>query len=165
VLHHGAFFESSRRRLAAKGLVLLDFPSTPERLGPAAAALMELVTSAGLVHEGDAELERQLRRVVARPLPKGWSITSGTGETIVAATAAMLAVHSCADGPEGAAQRAAAGDDHVLATIRRLQFRTHQPDPVRQTRRLASARDARTSSPRPMPTEARRCCWVESQRR
>lgn len=54
---------------------------------------MELVTSGAVVHEGDAELERQLGRVVARPLPEGSSVTSGTGETIVAATTAMLVVH------------------------------------------------------------------------
>jgi len=37
VLHHGAFFEPSRQRLVKAGVVMLDFPSTAERLGPAAA--------------------------------------------------------------------------------------------------------------------------------
>ena len=49
----------------------LDVPSTPERMTPDAATLMQLVTSGALVHDGDAELERQVARVVAkqRPIP------------------------------------------------------------------------------------------------
>jgi hypothetical protein len=54
---------------------------------------MQLVTSNALVHDGDPELERQVARVVAKERPKGWAIGSGTGEPIVAAQAAMLAVH------------------------------------------------------------------------
>jgi hypothetical protein len=73
--------------------VTLDVPSTPERMTPAAAALMQLVTSGALVHDGDCELARQVGRVVAKQRPKGWAIESGTGEPIVAAQAAMLAVH------------------------------------------------------------------------
>lgn len=33
VLHHGALFEPSRQRLARQKIVLLDVPSTPERVG------------------------------------------------------------------------------------------------------------------------------------
>ena len=52
-----------------------------------------LVTSGALDHDGDRELARQVARVVAKQRPKGWAIESGTGEPIVAAQAAMLAVH------------------------------------------------------------------------
>ena len=55
VLHHGAFFESSRQRLEKAGVVTLDVPTTPEKVAPAAATLMQLVTSGALVHDGDAE--------------------------------------------------------------------------------------------------------------
>lgn len=85
VLHHGAFFEPSRQRLAKAGVVLLDLPSLPERIGPAAAALMQLVTSRMHVHDGDEELGRQMGRVVAKPTPKSWSVASGSGEPIMAA--------------------------------------------------------------------------------
>ena len=71
----------------------LDVPSTSERMTPAAETFMQLVTSGNLAHDGDAELERQVARVVAKQRPKGWAIESGTGEPIVAAQAAMLAVH------------------------------------------------------------------------
>jgi len=93
VLHHGAFFEPSRQRLERQDVATLDVPSTPERLTPAAETLMQLVTSGGLVHDGDPELARQMARLVAKERPKGWAVESGTGETIVAAQASMLAVH------------------------------------------------------------------------
>ena len=93
MLHHGAFFEPSRQRLEKHRVVTLDVPSTPERMTPAAATLMQLVTSGALVHDGDLELARQVARVVAKQRPKGWAIESGTGEPIVATQAAMLAVH------------------------------------------------------------------------
>lgn len=93
ILHHGAFFEPSRQRLAKDGVVMIDWPSSAERLAPAAAALMQQVISGELVHDGSDELTIQVGRVVARERPRGWAIESGTGETIVAAQAAMLAVY------------------------------------------------------------------------
>jgi hypothetical protein len=104
-LYHGAFFEGSRQRLQREKFVLLDVPSTPERIGPAAAALMERVTSRALVHDGDAELSHQIGRVAARPWPKGWAIDSSTGETIVAAQAAMLAIHRAMTAPRPPSRR------------------------------------------------------------
>lgn len=106
VVCHGAFFEPSRQRLAGEGVVMLDVPSTPERLGPAAASLMQLVTSGMLTHDGDPETSRQMARITARPVPKGWALTSGTGEPIVAAQAAMLAVQRALTAPR-APERAA----------------------------------------------------------
>jgi phage terminase large subunit-like protein len=99
VLHHGAFFEPGRQRLAKAGVVTLDLPSTAERVGPAAAALMQQVTASSLVHDGDRELTRQMLHVVAKPTPKGWSIASGTGEPVAAAIAAMLAVQRALTAP------------------------------------------------------------------
>ena len=78
---------------------MLDFPSTAERLGPAAAALMQQVTARTLVHDGDGELGRQMARVVARMAPRGWSVASGTGEPVMAAIAAMLAVQRALTAP------------------------------------------------------------------
>ena len=79
VVCHGAFFEPSRQRLAGEGLVMLDVPSTPERTGPAAAALMQLVTAGTLTHDGDPETARQMSRVTARAVPKGWALASASG--------------------------------------------------------------------------------------
>ena len=84
---------------------MVDVPSTPERITPAAETLMSLVTSRVLVHDGDAELAAQMRNVLARPAPQGWAIDAAvdarTNQTrrIVAAQAAMLAVHRARTAP------------------------------------------------------------------
>ena len=44
--YHGSFFEGSAQTLRAERLVMIDVPSTPERLTPAAETLMSLVTHA-----------------------------------------------------------------------------------------------------------------------
>jgi hypothetical protein len=71
------------------------------------STLMQLVTSGALVHDGDVELARQVGRVVAKQQPKGWSVESGTGEPIVAAQAAMLAVHHAMTAPKPVDRRMA----------------------------------------------------------
>ncbi len=97
--YHGSFFEGSAQTLREERLVMVDVPSTPERITPAAETLMSLVTSRSLVHDGDGELTAQMANVLARPAPKGWAIDAAvdtrTNQTrpIVAAQAAMLAVH------------------------------------------------------------------------
>jgi hypothetical protein len=93
LLHHEAFFEPSRQRLERAGMVTMGVPSSQERLTPAAETLMQAVTSGILTHDGDPELVVQMGRLMAKQKPRGWAIESGTGEPIVAAQAAMLAVH------------------------------------------------------------------------
>jgi phage terminase large subunit-like protein len=103
--YHGSFFEGSAQTMRAERLVLVDLPSTPERLTPAAETLMSLVTSRLLVHDGDPELEAQMGNVLARPAPKGWAIEAAIDtrtnqpRRIVAAQAAMLAVHRAMTAP------------------------------------------------------------------
>lgn len=104
--YHGSFFEGSAQTLRAERLVMIDLPSTPERLTPAAETLMSLVTSRQLVHDGDPELAEQIGSVVARPVPKGWAIDAATDlrtgqpRRIVGAQAAMLAVHRAMTAPK-----------------------------------------------------------------
>lgn len=93
VLHHTAFFEPSRQRLVRHRVVMVDWPSSTERLAPAAAALMQQVTAGTLVHDGASDLAQQMGRLVAVERPKGWAVESRSEETIVGAQAAMLAVH------------------------------------------------------------------------
>lgn len=81
--YHGSFFEGSAQTLRQERLVMVDVPSTPERITPAAETLMGLVTSRALVHDGDAELAAQIRNVLARPAPKGWAIDAAIDEGIV----------------------------------------------------------------------------------
>jgi phage terminase large subunit-like protein len=103
--YHGSFLEGSAQTLRAQRLVMVDVPSTPERITPAAETLMSLVTSRALVHDGDPELAAQVRHVRARPAPKGWAIDAAVDartnqpRPIVAAQAAMLAVHRAMTAP------------------------------------------------------------------
>lgn len=96
----GAFTEGSRQRFQDKGAIVTDIPSTPERLTPAAETLMQLAISGALVHDGNAELAEQWRNVAAKPMPKGWKPEPIDPDLpIVAARAAMLAVHRAVDAP------------------------------------------------------------------
>jgi len=105
VAYHGSFFEGSAQTLQREGIVLVDVPSSPERLTPAAETLMSLVTSRALVHDGEDELARQMASVVAKPAPKGWSVAAATDarshepRRIVAAQAAMIAVQRAMTAP------------------------------------------------------------------
>ncbi len=99
VAYHGSFFESSAQRLRAMGVVTTDIPNTQDRISPAAETLMEKVVNQQLIHDGDAELARQVGNVVAVPAPKGWTIQAPTNtrRRIVAAQAAMIAVRRAAE--------------------------------------------------------------------
>jgi len=84
---------------------MVDVPSTPERITPAAETLMGLVTSRALIHDGDVELAAQIGNVLARPAAKGWAIEAAVdarthqSRRIVGAQAAMLALHRAMTAP------------------------------------------------------------------
>lgn len=101
IAYHGSFFAGSAQRLRDEGLALVDIPNSQERVVPAAETLMELVVNRRLVHDGDAELARQVGNVVAKAAPKGWILQppSGSRRRIVAARAAMIAVHRAVNAP------------------------------------------------------------------
>ena len=100
IAYAGAFFAGSAQRFRAEGAALVDVPSTPERLTPAAETLMQHVSAGTLVHDGNEELARQLANVVAKPMPKGWKPEPiDPDQPIVAARAAMLAVHHAITAP------------------------------------------------------------------
>jgi hypothetical protein len=114
--HHGAFMSGSAQRLAKDGLVVVDVPSTPERITPAAESLMAAVTEGRLEHDGDAVLGREMSNVRARPAPKGWTIEAaadarvGSSGRIIAAQAAMLAVHRAMTAPSATVRRMRGGN-------------------------------------------------------
>ncbi len=100
IAYAGAFFEGSAQRFRAERAALVDLPSTPARLKPAAESLMQLVGRRELVHDGDADLAEQMGDVVATPAPEGWKPAPRNEEApIVAAIAAMLAVHRAVTAP------------------------------------------------------------------
>lgn len=96
----GAFTAGTYQRFRAEGAALVNVPSTPERLWPAAETLMQHVSAGTLVHDGNEELARQLANVVAKAMPKGWKPEPlDPDQPIVAARAAMLAVHHAITAP------------------------------------------------------------------
>lgn len=100
IAYAGAFFAGSAQRFRAESAALVDIPSTPERLTPAAEVLLQLVMTGALVHDGDEELARQWQNVVAKQMPKGWKPAPLDPEIpIVAPRAAMIAVHRALTAP------------------------------------------------------------------
>jgi len=100
IAYAGAFFEGSAQRFRAERAALVDVPSTPERLAPAAETLMQLVQRSELVHDGDPDLAEHIADVVATPATKGWKPAPRNEESpIVAAIAAMFAVHRAHTAP------------------------------------------------------------------
>lgn len=102
---HGAFLEGVAQRLRAGGAVVVDQPSSPERLTPAAEAVRERLFAGALRHDGDPATARHMTNVAARPAPKGWVVgaqldADGKPQPIVAATAVMLAVHRAMTAPD-----------------------------------------------------------------
>lgn len=93
IAYHGTFFERSAQALREQGLVMVDFPPTPERMSLAAEALKEAAIAGKLVHDGDAELGRQMGWVTARETSRGWLIEPDEDQRIPAAKAAMISVH------------------------------------------------------------------------
>jgi hypothetical protein len=100
IAYAGAFFEGSAQRFRAERAALVDIPSSPARLKPAAETLMQLVQRGELVHDGDPDLAEQMGDVIATPAPEGWKPEPRNEDVpIVAAIAAMLAVHRAQSAP------------------------------------------------------------------
>lgn len=100
VTYHGAFFETSAQQLAKRGVVVVDYPHSQERLGPASETLHNLATAGLLVHDGDDVLAAHVEAVVAKQVDKGWRIVAPLGRRrITAAIAAMVAVHRAVNAP------------------------------------------------------------------
>lgn len=89
----GAFTAGTHERFRSKGAIVVDIPSTPERLTPAAETLMQHVSRGVVVHDGDEETARQWANVKAKQMPKGWKPEAiDPSIPIVAPRAAMLAL-------------------------------------------------------------------------
>lgn len=100
IMYAGAFFAGSEQRLREDDAALEDVPSTPARMGPASETLLQHTRAGTLAHDGNAELARQLANVVAKPTATGWNPEPlDPDQPIVAARAAMLAVHRAVTAP------------------------------------------------------------------
>jgi hypothetical protein len=99
VAYNGAFFARSAQLLQGRGLVMVDLPNTPARIGPAAETLMGMVLGHQLEHDGDPELATQMTSLVGRETNIGWTLAAGpelrpgVPRRVEGALATVLVVH------------------------------------------------------------------------
>jgi len=87
--------ERSAQMLESEGATLIESPQNDSRMVPASQALFDLVKQGVIAHDGDPELRRQIRSVVAEQKPRGWRISKAKSRhKIDAAVATAMAVHA-----------------------------------------------------------------------
>jgi phage terminase large subunit-like protein len=60
--------------LGQRGITVLDWPQSNERVCPASQRLRDLIVDGRLRHPGDRDLDRAVEIAVARQVPRGWRI-------------------------------------------------------------------------------------------
>ena len=117
------------------------------------------MTAGTLVHDGDPETARQMSRVTARAVPKGWALASASGESIVAPVAAMLAVQRALTAPRLPDRT----DDRPRRGNRALGVL--EDDASLAVPRLAArgpSRPRAPTAPAPLPDPAEPLSWVRT---
>lgn len=96
--------------LAEDGLNMVEVPQTDTQMVPASQSLYEAIMSEEIVHDGDPEMRRHVRSVIAKQKERGWRISKPVGSdkhvdgAIALAIAVRLALanettESLSDGP------------------------------------------------------------------
>jgi phage terminase large subunit-like protein len=60
--------------LGQRGIAVLDWPQSNERVCPASQRLRDLIVDGKLRHPGDQDLDRAVEIAIARQVPRGWRI-------------------------------------------------------------------------------------------
>ena len=60
--------------LGQRGIAVLDWPQSNERVCPASQRLRDLIVDRKLRHPGDRDLDRAVEIAIARQVPRGWRI-------------------------------------------------------------------------------------------
>ncbi len=79
VLYDPFFFVRSAEVLEGRGLNMIEFPQTDNRMIPASQTLFELIKTQHLVHSGNPTMRRHVRSVVSKEKERGWRISKPTG--------------------------------------------------------------------------------------
>lgn len=87
-------YGSHADRLTDDGLYMVEFPQTDAHMVPASQSLYEQIMGDRIVHDGDEEMRRHIRSVVAKTKERGWRISrpAGTDKHVDAAVAMAMAV-------------------------------------------------------------------------
>jgi hypothetical protein len=90
-------FVDSAQELAADGLDMIEVPQHESRLMPMSQAFFEFAKEGLLAHDGNPDLARHIRNVVATQKARGWRIDkpSHGRANIDGALAAAMAVLGC----------------------------------------------------------------------
>ena len=94
-------FERSAQDLKAEGLNMVEYPQADSRMIAASQTLFELIKQGVIAHNGDPDLRRHIRNVVAEIKPRGWKISKVSPHSpkhIDAAIGMALAVHQASHG-------------------------------------------------------------------
>lgn len=65
--------------LAEDGLNMVEVPQTDTQMVPASQSLYEAIMSEEIVHDGDPEMRRHVRSVIAKQKERGWRISKPVG--------------------------------------------------------------------------------------
>jgi phage terminase large subunit-like protein len=83
-------FLESAEILAERGFPMVEFPQNAARMAPASETLYELITERRIVHDGNAELKRQILSAVAAPTDRGgWRISKRRSQERIDAAVAL----------------------------------------------------------------------------
>lgn len=77
VVYDPRFLEVMGRTLEDEGIPMVEFPQSPERMGPACQMLYDDILTGEIEHDGDPELAAHVAAAVMRETDRGWTLTKG----------------------------------------------------------------------------------------
>lgn len=84
------YFELAAERLEEDdGLVVIQFDQQPTRMAPAVGLTFDSIIAGTIVHDGDAELARQVKAAVKRQWERGFTLSKGKSRIRIDACVAM----------------------------------------------------------------------------
>jgi len=88
-------FQQSMLELAERGILIMDFPQSNARMGPASERLHAAIVERRLTHRDDEALNRHVRQAIARDTPRGWRLDKlKSRDTIDAVVALAMSVEA-----------------------------------------------------------------------
>lgn len=106
------YFELAAEKLEEDdGLLIIQFDQSPVRMAPAVGLTYDSILAGTIVHNGDAELARQVKAAVKKPQERGFTLSKGKSRIHIDACVAMCM------GVWALAELAGARDPSVLQQI------------------------------------------------
>lgn len=103
------FFELPAQQLEDDGIPTIEFPQTPERMAPACAHIFEVIATARIVHNDQADATAHMNAARRRISERGWTLSKRTSGRPIDATIAVTIGVWLADHPPAPPEDPAAG--------------------------------------------------------